>query len=118
MSSARKLTFLALPTCATLRSSRTVILECSSCGLEIGRRGPILMALRQRGGRIGNHLLIQQVHEEEERLGLEYQQDGFSRRIVVEMLVHAAVLHQHDIAGLPFNAPPIVNVVAPALEHE
>jgi hypothetical protein len=57
------------------------------------------------------------MHEQEERLGLEYQQDRLLLGIVVEMLVHAAVLDDHHIAGFPRNVAAIVHVVAPALEH-
>ena len=37
--------------------------------------------------------------------------------VVVEMLVHAAVLDQHHVAGLPFHVAAVMNVVAVALEH-
>src|SRR5262245_24894440 len=45
-------------------------------------------------------LLEEQVHEQEQRLGLEHQQHRFLVRIVIEMLVHAGVLDQHHVAGL------------------
>ena len=40
-----------------------------------------------------------------------------SFRIVVEVLVHAAVLDEHDVAGLPVDVPAVMDVVAVALEH-
>ena len=37
--------------------------------------------------------------------------------VVVEVLMHAGVLHQHHVAGLPFHVAAVVHVVAVALEH-
>ena len=37
--------------------------------------------------------------------------------VVVEMLVHAAVLDQHHVAGLPFHVAAVMDVMAVALEH-
>src|SRR6266581_468605 len=97
MSSVRKVQVLS-PTWATSRSSRTFIPSSVWLKLEIGRGCPVLMAFRQRRRRIGNHLLKQQVHEQEQRLGLEHQQDRFIVRIIVEVLMHAAILDKHHIA--------------------
>src|SRR6266567_5812330 len=101
MSSVRKVQVLS-PTWATSRSSRTFIPKLRLArirdrALKIGWRRPILMAFRQRRRRIGNHLLKQQVHEQEQRLGLEDQQDRFIVRVVVEVLMHTAILDEHDI---------------------
>src|SRR5213075_2909322 len=75
-------------------------------------------AFQKRGGRIGDHLLEQQVHEEEQRLGLEDQQHRLVFRIVVEVLMHTAGLDDHDVAGLPIDAPSVMDVVASTLDDE
>src|SRR5579884_4077766 len=99
MSSMRKFAVL-LPLWATSRSSR-MVMSFSGCEKsEIGWRRPILVALGQRRRRIGNHLLVQEMHEQEERLGFEHQQDRLAIRIVIEMLMHAAILDKHHVAGL------------------
>ncbi len=39
-------------------------------------------------------------------------------RIVVEVLMHAAGLDDHDVAGLPVDPPAVMDVMAAALQHE
>ena len=50
-------------------------------------------------------------------LALNTSRIASSFGIVVEMLVDAAVLDDHHVAGLPGNVPAVVHVVAAALEH-
>ena len=57
------------------------------------------------------------MHEQEQRLRLEHQVDAFLVLGVVEVLMHAAVLDQHHVAGLPWDPPAVMHVVAVALEH-
>src|SRR5258706_2336282 len=84
--------------------------------LKVGRRRPILMPLGERVRRIGDHLLIEQVHEQEQRFGLEHQKDRLVVGVVVEVLMHAAVLDEHHIAGLPLDAAPVMDVMAASLD--
>ena len=72
--------------------------------------------LRRMVRRIGHDLLEQQMHEQEERLRLHHQQDRLVVGIVVEMLMDAAILDDHHVAGLPLDAPPVMHVMAVALE--
>ena len=58
------------------------------------------------------------MHEQKERLGLEHQQHRFVFRIVVEVLMHAPRFDDHDVAGLPVDAPAVVDVVAAPLDNE
>src|SRR6516162_8053199 len=113
MSSARNVAVL-LPAWAKSRSSAADMggLRCS----EVGGRGPVLVPERGRLRRPLDDLLEQQVHEEEEGLGLEDQEDRLRVGIVVEVLVHAAVLDHHDVAGLPRDVAAVMDVVAAALE--
>src|SRR5215471_2346019 len=57
------------------------------------------------------------MHEEEQRLGFEHQENGLLVGIVVEVLMHATVLDDHHIASLPRDVAAVVYVVAAALEH-
>src|SRR5580700_1990109 len=56
---------------------------------QILRRAEVLVAGRGFVGRIGHDLLEQQVHEQEQRLCFEHQQDRLVVGAVVEMLVDA-----------------------------
>ncbi len=67
-------------------------------------------------GRVFHDLLEQQVHEQEQRLGLENQDHRFLVLVIVQMLVNAGVLDQKGIARFPVQAFPVVNVVALAFE--
>jgi hypothetical protein len=60
---------------------------------------------------------IPQVHEQEQGLRLEHQQHRLFVGRVVEVLMHAAVLDDHHVAGLPRNMPAVVHVVAAALQY-
>src|SRR5262249_9943310 len=123
-SSARMLAVL-LPTWAKSRSSRILLMIGLLKSLffsprwrsQILRRPEILVAGRRLVGRIGDDLLEQEVHEQEQRFGLENQQDRFVVGIVVEVLVHASALHDHHVARLPVDPAAIVDVVAAPLEH-
>src|SRR6266566_1196315 len=83
---------------------------------DVGRRFEILMAGRQLVGRPFDHFLKQQVHEQKQRLRLEHQKNAVLVFVVVEMLVDAAVLDQHYVAGLPLHGTAVVDIVAVALE--
>src|SRR5678810_898271 len=75
-----------------------------------------LAARRRLGGPRLDEVLEQHVHEHEHRLGLDDQR---ARRLVlagVEVLVHAVVMHDRDVAGLPVVAHAIVDLVADAVE--
>src|SRR3981189_3558843 len=67
-------------------------------------------------GRPLHHLLQQQVHEQEQRLGLEHEVDALLALGVIEVLMHAAVLDQHHVAGLPGNLAAVVDVIVVALQ--
>src|SRR5262245_43473719 len=94
MSSARKLQF-AEPECAGPFSSNVVLMR--GLGLDVGRRLVVLLSLRRLVRRPFHDLLEEQVHEQEKGLGLEHQQDRFVLGVVVEVLVHAAVLDEHHV---------------------
>src|SRR5215472_8554859 len=111
-SSARKV-LVAEPDSAACLSSNGIF----SLRSDVGRRFEILMAGRQLVGRPFHHFLEKQVHEQKQRLRLEYQQNAILVLVVIEMLVHAAVLDQHHVAGLPFDVAAVMDVVAVALEH-
>src|SRR3984957_1511998 len=114
ISSARQLQVL-LPDRACFLSS-IALMRCCSCRLLKSRRR-IGLVVRRALGRPFHHLLQQQMHEQEQRLCLEHEVDAFLGLGVVEVLMHAAVLDQHHVAGLPFDPPPVVHVVAVPLEH-
>src|ERR1700688_4989623 len=57
------------------------------------------------------------MHEQEERLGLEDQEMGVVVGIIVEMLMHAAILDEHDVVRLPIDAPLVMDVVAAPLQN-
>src|SRR6185437_11448711 len=80
-------------------------------------RGPVFVALGFLGGGIGDDLLEEQMHEEEQRLRLHDEEDRLVVGIVVEMLMNAAILDDHHIARLPVDAAPIMHVVAIAFQH-
>src|SRR5262249_16398462 len=88
-----------------------------SPGSDVGRRLVILLAGGRIVGRPLDDLLEQEVHEQEQGLRLEHQQDRLVLGVVVEVLVHAAVLDEHHVTGLPRNVAAVVHVVAAALEH-
>src|SRR5215813_6594486 len=113
-SSARKLQVL-VPEWAGPFSWNSVLMRSSAS--DVGRRPIVLLAFRRVVGRPFDDLLEQEVHEQEQRFGLEHQQDRLVLGVVVEVLVHAAVLHEHDVAGLPWDVPAVVDVVAAPLEH-
>src|SRR5258708_38545339 len=57
-------------------------------------------------------VLEQHVHEQVHRLGLD---DQGARRLLgagVEMLMHAVVMHDRDVAGLPIIAYAVMDLVA------
>src|SRR5215467_9403214 len=112
MSSMRRVAVF-LPTWAKSRSSRILLMLVS----QVLRRAEILVAGRCFVGRVGHDLLEQEVHEQKQRLGLEYQKDRLVVRVVVEMLMHARAFDDHDIARLPLDAAAVMNIVAAALEH-
>src|SRR5487761_136545 len=118
MASLRKL-HRSLPRWATSRSSGELMSEIPWWWdeSEISRRREVFVAGRRRRGRIAHDLLEQQMHEQEQRLRLERQQVRVVVGIVVEMLVHAAVLDQHEVARLPVEPLAVVDVVAATLEH-
>src|SRR6202035_5746680 len=117
MASARKLQ-AAPPMWAKSRSSGELIIACPVVDdLQIGRWGKIFVADRRRGGRKRHYLLKQQVHEQEERPGLEDQEMRVIVGIIVEMLMHAAVLDEHDVAGLPVDAPLVMDIVAAPFQN-
>ena len=62
-------------------------------------------------------LLEDQMHEQEERLGLRDQHDRLVFRIVVQMLVDAGVLDDEGIARFSVEALAVMDVVAFALQH-
>src|SRR5262245_24609300 len=113
-SSARYVQVLA-PEWAGPFSSKTVLMRSSAS--DVGRRAKVFLALWRLVGRPLNDFLEQEVHEQEQRLGLEHQQDRLVLGVVIEVLVHAAVLHEHHVAGLPGNVPAVMDVVAASLEH-
>src|SRR5262249_32117866 len=115
-SSARKLQVLS-PTWAKSRSSRFFVIAIPPTGSKVFRRAEAFRAGRQFVRRIGHDFLEQQVHEQEQRFRLEHQQDRLVLGIIVEVLMHAAVLDDHDVAGLPVDAAAVVDVVAAALDH-
>ena len=57
------------------------------------------------------------MHEQEQRLGLQHEQDRLVVGVVVEVLMDAAVLDDHDVAGLPVDAAAVMDVMAAAFEH-
>ena len=57
------------------------------------------------------------MHEEKERLRLDHEKDRLVLRVVVEMLMHAAILDDHHIAGLPRDVAAVMDVVTVAFEH-
>src|SRR6516165_1671201 len=83
---------------------------------NIRRRLVMVLTGRQLVGRPLHDLLKQQMHEQEQRLGLEYEQDRLLLGIVIEMLVNAAVLDNHHVACFPRNMPAVVHVMAAAFE--
>src|SRR5271156_3439254 len=100
----------ALPVCPRTASS-------SAPRSDLGRRTEFLHAGRQRVGRPLDHLLEQKVHEQEQRLGFENQQDAGFLLVIVEVLVHAGILDQHDVTGLPLHITAVMHVMAVALEY-
>src|SRR6185503_16014369 len=75
-----------------------------------------LPAGRGLGGPGLDEVLKQHVHEHEHRLGLDHQRP---RRLVlagIEMLVHAVVVDDRDVARLPVVAHAVVDLVADAVE--
>src|SRR5262249_44241385 len=84
---------------------------------NVGRWFVGVLARRQFVGRPFHDLLEQEMHEQEQRLGFEHQENCFVLGIVVEMLMDATVLDDHHVAGLPGDVPAIVHVMAAALEH-
>ena len=58
------------------------------------------------------------MHEQEERLRFEHKKDGLLVRIVIKVLMHAAIFYQHDITGFTLDAAAIVNIVSAAFDHE
>src|SRR5262249_43702531 len=64
-----------------------------------------------------HRVLEQHVHEQIHRLGLDDQSPGRLLRAGVEVLVHAIVMHDRDIAGLPVVARAVVDFVARAIEN-
>jgi hypothetical protein len=75
------------------------------------------MAGRQFVSRPFHHFLEKEVHEQKQRLRLEHQENAILVLVVVEMLMHAAVLDQHHVTGLPFHVAAVMDVVAVPLEH-
>ena len=71
---------------------------------------------RRRRPRL-DHLLEQHVHEHEHRLGLHDDRAGGLGAARVEMLVHAVVVDDGDVAGLPVVADAVVDLVAFAVEN-
>ncbi len=65
-----------------------------------------------------NHFLKDQMHEEEQRLCLHDQHDRLLIRIVSKMLMNAAILDNHCIAGFPINPFTFMHIVTFTLEHE
>src|SRR5262249_21329897 len=73
-----------------------------------------------RGGRFRpllDRMLEQHVHEQIHRLGLDHQGAGGLLFAGVEMLVHAVVMNNRDITGLPIVANAVVDFVARAIEN-
>src|SRR5262249_14842201 len=64
-----------------------------------------------------HRVLEQHVHEQIHRLGLDDQSPGRVVRAGVEVVVHASVMHDRDIAGLPVVARAVVDFVARAIEN-
>src|SRR5262245_47433144 len=106
ISSARQLQTL-LPERACCLSSIAAI--CASPYVSKVLGGLVRPERRIEIGRPLHHLLQQQVHEQEQRLRLEHQVDTFLLVGVVEVLVHAAVLDQHHVAGLPRDLAAVVD---------
>ncbi|OLS99727.1 hypothetical protein BJF90_38370 [Pseudonocardia sp. CNS-004] len=68
-------------------------------------------------GLAGFHLLLEEhVHEHVHGLGLDDQRAGGALGVGVEVLVHAVVVHDRDVAGLPVVALAVVDLVAVAVE--
>jgi|SRR6516164_5116263 hypothetical protein len=57
------------------------------------------------------------MHEKKQRLGFEHEQDCLMVGIVVEVLVDATVLNNHDVTGLPIDPLSVMDVVAAPLEY-
>ena len=62
-----------------------------------------------------HRVLEQHVHEQIHRLGLDDQSPRRLLRAGVEVLVHAIVMHDGDVAGLPVVARAVVDFVARAM---
>src|ERR1700719_983423 len=116
MASARKLQ-AAAPIWAKSRSSGELMGMSCRYRSQIGGRREVFVADRQGRRRIRHYLLEQEMHEQEERLGLEDQEMRVIVRIIVEMLMYAAVLDEHDIAGFPIDAPLVMDIVAASLQN-
>src|SRR5262252_9988292 len=73
-----------------------------------------------RGGRFWPFLhsvLEQHVHEQIHRLGLDHQGAGGLPFAGVEMLVHAVVMDDRDVAGLPIVTNAVMDFVARSIEN-
>src|ERR1700730_304030 len=78
---------------------------------EVALRG------RRRGRTLLHRVLEQHVHEQIHRLGLDHQGARGLLGAGIEVLVHAIVMHDRDIAGLPVVADAVVNLVARPVEN-
>src|ERR1700704_2349233 len=77
-------------------------------------RHEIALGRRRRLRAFLNRVLEQHVHEQVHWLGLDDQGAGGLLGTGVEMLMHAVVMHDSDIAGLPIVADAVVDLVAGA----
>ena len=79
-------------------------------------RHEVALRRRRRLRTLLHRVLEQHVHEQVHRLGLDHQGARRLLRAGVEVLVHAIVMHDRDVAGLPVVADAVVDLVAGAVE--
>src|SRR5229473_3399690 len=80
-------------------------------------RHEIALGWRGRFRPFLDRVLEQHVHEQIHRLGLDHQRPRRLPFAGVEMLVHAVVMDDRDVAGLPVVANAVVDFVACAIEN-
>jgi hypothetical protein len=84
--------------------------------LDLARLEALALDCRLDGSFL-HGLLEQHVEEEIHRLGLDHERPRRFGLRGVEMLVHAIVVHDGDIAGLPVVTRAVVDLVAFAVEN-
>src|SRR5216683_6745212 len=119
--------WFSVPLIQAFASSQAIVQLPRSCWCAlIGRmimvfflvpRHEIALGRGRRFRPLLDRVLEQHVHEQIHRLGLDHQRPGGLPFAGVEMLVHAVVMDDRDVAGLPIVANAVVDLVARAIEN-